>query len=198
MSAQIAFRHLAWLAGIVYAAIPFYWFLIHPLSEHWQRRRQSPFRLVLPLWFLIIAAAAAGTWHWRSNTLYDANILSWTLAAVLFFAGILVYRQIGRFGVARFAGLAEVRPLEHAQQLVTTGMHARVRHPIYLAHLCMFLAWTTASGLEILFLLVPVVLILASAMIRLEERELQRRFGDIYREYARRTPAIVPGFSGFR
>jgi len=188
----ILFLLFAWLAGMVYASIPFYWFLIHPFSEHWQQWKKSPFRLLLPLWFLVIVVACAATWRWHAQSLYAPNVASSAIAVALFVCGLLVYRRIGRFGVARFAGLAEVRPLEHEQLLVTSGMHARVRHPIYLAHLCMFLTWTLSSGLAILYFLSPAVLVLATVMIRLEERELQRRFGEAYRKYSECTPAILP------
>jgi len=124
--------------------------------------------------------------------LYPVNGISLGVAGALLVAGVLVYRQIGRFGVARFAGLVEVRPKEHEQKLIVTGLHGRVRHPIYLAHLCMYLFWTVSSGLFILYVLLPAVLVLAAVMISLEERELYRRFGDAYGEYAKQTPAVLP------
>ncbi len=31
-------------------------------------------------------------------------------------------------------------------------------------------------------------------MIRMEDRELEARFGEAYREYRARVPAVIPGF----
>lgn len=186
------FQSVAWLAGIVYTSIPVSWFAIHPFSNYWQARRKSPYRILLPAWIGILAGIGALTWRWKNLAWYSPGWPQWSIAAALFFCGALVYRQIGRFGLERFSGMAELRPTEHEQILVTTGLHARVRHPIYLAHLCMSLAWTVASGLTVLYLLLPVVAVLGGLMIRQEERELRHRFGDAYRQYASRTPAVMP------
>src|SRR5205823_1778112 len=97
-------------------------------------------------------------------------------ALVLFLSGFSIYRRIGvEFGVANFSGRAEMRPLEVEQKLITTGMHARLRHPIYLAHLCMLLAWTLGSGLQVNYALLVMAFLTGIIMVRLEERELERR-----------------------
>jgi protein-S-isoprenylcysteine O-methyltransferase Ste14 len=75
---------------------------------------------------------------------------------------------------------------------VTTGLHARVRHPIYLAHLCMLLGFTIGSGLSVDYALLGFTLIAGAVMIALEERELERRFGEEWREYKSRSGAIFP------
>jgi protein-S-isoprenylcysteine O-methyltransferase Ste14 len=43
-----------------------------------------------------------------------------------------------------------------------------------------------------LYVLTGVALITGALMIWQEERELERRFGEAYREYRRRVPAILP------
>jgi hypothetical protein len=67
-----------------------------------------------------------------------------------------------------------------------------VRHPIYLGHLLMLLGWSLGSGLAVLYALTAFAIVTGALMIRWEERELERRFGQQYREYKRRVPAIVP------
>jgi len=67
-----------------------------------------------------------------------------------------------------------------------------VRHPIYLAALLMISGWTVASGLLADFILLAWSLIAFPIMIALEERELVARFGEAYREYRKRVPAIIP------
>ena len=75
-----------------------------------------------------------------------------------------------------------------------TGIRSRVRHPIYLAHLCELLAWGVGSGLVVIYGLLVFVAITGAVLIRLEERELERRFGQEYRDYKQRVPAILPVF----
>jgi protein-S-isoprenylcysteine O-methyltransferase Ste14 len=78
------------------------------------------------------------------------------------------------------------------QRLVISGIRARVRHPIYLGHLCEMLAWSLGTGLAVCYGLTAFALVTGAIMIRLEEKELERRFGDQYRQYKGNTRAILP------
>ena len=91
-------------------------------------------------------------------------------------------------------GLGRARTGQHRQQLVTTGIRSRVRHPIYLGHLCEILGWCIGTGLIPLYVLALFAVSTGAVMIRMEDRELEARFGDAYREYRARVPAVVPGF----
>ncbi|HZR27152.1 MAG TPA: methyltransferase [Terriglobales bacterium] len=180
---------VAWIVGIIYSTIPFFWLMVHPFAGFWRRHR-SPFRILLPLWILLWVAVGAATWPWHSVTLY-VTPWTWIAAALFFLAGFSVYRRIrSNLGVHIVLGLAELRPQEHEQKLVTTGMYARTRHPIYLAHLCMLLAWTVGSGLLVNYCLLLSALISGGVMIALEERELAKRFGEQFLEYKRSTRLI--------
>ena len=46
---------VSWMIGIIYSSIPLFWFVIHPLVQRWRRMRRSPYRILLPLWFVIMA-----------------------------------------------------------------------------------------------------------------------------------------------
>ncbi|HEV2113502.1 MAG TPA: isoprenylcysteine carboxylmethyltransferase family protein, partial [Terriglobales bacterium] len=162
----------------------------HPFADLWRRRR-SPLRAIVPFWMLIITSLAAATWQWHSIQLYSSP-WAWIPALGLFGAAISVYRRMpSQFGVANFSGHAELN-VQSERRLVTTGMHARVRHPIYLAHLCTLLAFKIGSGLLVDYGLLVFALVTGAVMILLEECELERRFGDDWREYRSRTGAILP------
>ena len=120
------------------------------------------------------------------------------LAALPFFAlGWRTYRRIfSEFGGRKLSGEAELRPEEHKEQLVTTGLHRDMRHPIYFAHLCNMLGWALGSGLVVNFVLLAISLIVTyPLMITLEERELEKRFGDSYREYKTSVPLFPVPFA---
>ena len=186
-------RILGWLLGLVYATIPSFWLLVHPWTGFWSRRR-SPYRLLLPLWFLLIAVAAIVTWRWRNSTLYHTG-LSWIPALTLFVIGIAIYRGTRpHFKREQMIGRAELQPQSHRQQLVTSGIHGRVRHPVYLAHFCMLLGWAVGTGLGVLYALSVFALLTGIAMVLVEERELERRFGEDFRSYKQRVPAVIPRF----
>lgn len=185
-----------WFTGIVYSSIPLFWFVIHPIAGRWQGMKQSPYRLLLPLWAVMIGALASATWPWHALQIYSQPWM-WLPAFLLLLVGGNTYRRIvPEFGARNFTGETELRPQEHEQTLVTTGLHTRMRHPIYCAHLVMFTAWTLGSGLVVNFVLLALSLFATfPLMIWLEERELERRFGQRYREYKARVPLIpISGF----
>jgi protein-S-isoprenylcysteine O-methyltransferase Ste14 len=80
--------------------------------------------------------------------------------------------------------------------LVTSGIRSRIRHPVYLGHLCEMLGWSIGTGLVVLYALTAFALITGAIMIRLEDAELQQRFGEEYRSYRQRVPAVLPRLRG--
>jgi protein-S-isoprenylcysteine O-methyltransferase Ste14 len=178
------------MVGIVYATIPTLWLLIHPFAESWRSRGTKAGPTIYGTWFLVMVAAGLFTAPWRLFQLYPAT-WSWIAWALLFIAGAMIYRRIGHFGYDNISGRTELEP-ELIQRLVTSGLHSRVRHPIYLAHLLMLTGWALGSGLIVLYALLAVSVITGFFMIRAEDAELERRFGDEYRAYKRRVPAILP------
>lgn len=193
MTVRTAADLVAWVFVCWYATIPSFWLIIHPVPAYW-RKHASPFRVILPAWLMMIVAAGAATWQWRSVKLYDVP-QAWVLF-FLFAATAIVFFRGTRTHITgqQIIGRAEVQPDKHEQKLVTTGMHGRVRHPIYVGHLLMMLGWTVGSGLLVCFVLFAFAVITGVIMIRLEEKELEQRFGDAYREYKKNVPMLIPRF----
>jgi protein-S-isoprenylcysteine O-methyltransferase Ste14 len=54
------------------------------------------------------------------------------------------------------------------------------------------LAWSTGSGLAICWALTGLAMLTGAVMIRLEDDELEKRFGEEYRRYRATTPAVFP------
>jgi protein-S-isoprenylcysteine O-methyltransferase Ste14 len=185
-------RTTGWIACVLYSTIPAFWLLIHPRAEFWRSRRRSPYRILLPVWVAMWIAAAAITAPWRRVLLYK-NPWSWLPAGTLFCVGLLLYRlSHSRFTLAQLGGLPEILG-EHSQQhLVTTGIRAHIRHPVYLGHLCEMLAWSVGTGLAVCWALTAFALVVGAVMITLEDKELEERFGDEYRHYRSTVPAILP------
>jgi protein-S-isoprenylcysteine O-methyltransferase Ste14 len=104
-----------------------------------------------------------------------------------------IYNRAGTgFSAAQLGGLPEVRAGHSEQRLVTTGLRTRVRHPVYLGHLCEMLAWSIGTGLAVCYGLTGLAMISGAIMIRLEDKELEQRFGDQYQRYKSSTPTIWP------
>ena len=75
---------------------------------------------------------------------------------------------------------------------MTAGIRSRVRHPVYLAHLCEMLAWSVGTGLVVCYRLSAFALLTGAVMIRMEDAELAKRFGAAYEAYRERVPAVWP------
>lgn len=187
---------LGWLACVIYSTIPLFWLMVHPRAHRWRAREGSPFRVLVPAWIVMWIGMAALTGPWRRAAFYSTP-WTWAPSALLFAAGIFIYSSSGaHFSWAQLGGLPEVRGNDRAgnqnQRLVTTGIRARIRHPVYLGHLCEMLAWSVGTGLAVCWLLTAFAIVTGAVMIRMEDAELEERFGDEFVAYRRKVPAILP------
>ena len=120
-------------------------------------------RLVPLAWF-------GDGWAWRA------------LGTALAVAGIAVAGA----GFMRFRALGTpVDPTARAETLVTTGIYAHTRNPMYVGMTVAFLGLGLALRSEWLLLLALLMpLILRTLAIGPEERHLEARFGEAWRAYA--------------
>jgi protein-S-isoprenylcysteine O-methyltransferase Ste14 len=190
---MLPWSHLiGWLACVVYSTIPAFWLMIHPFADRWRTRRRSPYILLLPAWLAMWVVVALATRPWREVVLYRAD-WTWIVAALLFLGGLYIYSQSGKsFSAKQLGGLPEVHGANREQHLVTTGIRSQVRHPVYLAHLCEMLAWSVGAGLVVCWALTALATLAGAVMIRMEDAELEKRFGDSYRRYRETVPAVLP------
>lgn len=130
--------------------------------------------------------------------------IMWWLASVLaagefktkfqpLLAVVFMSAGIGMMLVAAFSfykAKTTINPLDpsKASHLITTGMFAFSRNPIYLADLLVLIAWAIWLGnIFNIALLVLFVGYIHRFQIAPEERALGTLFGDVYREYCSRV-----------
>jgi methanethiol S-methyltransferase len=155
-----------------------------------ERRPTLKLRLVSPvLMWLIVAVGVALAFHFvpgralfhrtgLSVAVFALTVVNW----LYFFGSVLaIHRQAARSAAA----------ITH---LVTTGVYAKVRHPIYSADI--LLAWG-------IFLMFPKLQFLVSAIwltiiltiwMKLEESALIAKFGAEYEHYMSATPRFIPRY----
>lgn len=109
--------------------------------------------------------------------------------AVLWCA-LLVAWAIGKMRSAR----TPVSPFESSTRLVTEGPFRFTRNPIYLGGTLSYAGLALLlDRLGPLMLLPGLLATLRRGVIEREERFLQRKFGESYREYQHAVPRWLPG-----
>jgi protein-S-isoprenylcysteine O-methyltransferase Ste14 len=178
--------------GSVYATIPLFWLTVHPLIRRWRAAGRRAYFALLPLWFVYALVAFAIGWRFRHVHLY-ISWMPWVPAVLFFLMGGALY-QAGRQGFERskLIGLAELEPAKHRQELITTGIRARVRHPFYLGHFCELFGWMLGTGSLALAGLLAFSLLSGAIMLHREDAELEQRFGEAFRQYRARVPGFLP------
>ena len=185
-------RIVGWLACVVYSTVPLFWLMIHPFADRWRARKRSPYRVLVPAWIAMWAATAQITAPWRNVVLYRTAWV-WIPAVLLFALGLFIYSRSGKnFSAKQLGGLPEVQGNHREQRLATGGIRSRIRHPLYAAHLCQMAAWSIGSGLAVCWGLTAFAIVTGALMIRMEDKELEQRFGDAYRLYRNSVPAVIP------
>lgn len=107
-------------------------------------------------------------------------IMVMVVSNLLFWGGILIIARGWRL-IHRGQG-----------ELVTEGIYRHVRHPQYLGLLLiivgLLIQWPTIISL----VMAPILLWSYVRLARREEREMEARFGQAYRDYTARVPAFIP------
>ena len=113
-------------------------------------------------------------------------------AAVLIAAGCLLgFAALREFRAAH----THVEPWKPTSALVVSGIFRLLRNPMYvgLGLLAAGVAFVLGSDWTIA-MLVPGVLLIHYGVVRREERYLEAKFGDVYRQYKAAVPRYgVPG-----
>jgi protein-S-isoprenylcysteine O-methyltransferase Ste14 len=188
---MMALRTVGWIVSIVYSTVPALWLLLHSHARKIGRVK-TPLMVAGPIWFSLWVMMGLVTRPWRQVVLYSTR-WAWVAAAPIFALGFTLYVLAKRrFTADQLLGRTEFHPHLHEQRLVTSGIRGYVRHPVYLGHFCELLAWSIGTGLVVVYAMTIFAVMTGLAMVRREDRELEERFGDEYRDYRHRVPALLP------
>lgn len=135
---------------------------------------------------VVALGAAAGMWAGIDPTL--PAVPGWhSTGLVCGLAGLLLMAAAAWTMHRQRTTLDPTRP-ERARSLVTRGVFAHSRNPIYLADALMLLGWALwlAQPTALLWL-AGFVAWIDRVQIAAEEAALERRFGDAYRAYCARV-----------
>lgn len=106
--------------------------------------------------------------------------------------GFLQYRWAGTYRITRAGGppgFSQGRPVE----LVTTGIYAYTRNPMYLGHLIFLVGLSLVTRSPLALALTAGLLRWFDERARQDHRRLATMFGARYEEYAAHVPRWLPG-----
>ena len=190
-------KALHWIIAIVLTfemPVPVYWLVLHGPVEFWRKQGRVAYLVG------VLIAWGGGGWllyHFRRELFagpwFDAPP-AWAIAVglALIAADFWILARVEvTLGGRRLVGQAE---LTGTGELATCGLYERVRHPRYLGMMAAVLGGCVLVGSPRLWAVAGVWWIAALGIIRLEERELRRRFGPAYAAYTKLVPMLVPRF----
>lgn len=114
------------------------------------------------------------------------DVVPWSVGGLIILIGLALIAT----GISNFARAETPVPTNRpTRNLVTTGIHAWSRNPIYVG---MFLVYVgigiAARSAWTVLLTLPLAFTIRYGVIAREEAYLERRFGEVYRDYKTRVP----------
>ena len=106
--------------------------------------------------------------------------------------GYLQYRLAGTYRITRAGGppgMSQGQP----ERLVTTGVYAHTRNPMYMGHMVFLTGLTLATRSPLSLAVTAGLVHWFDERARADHRRLITIFGKPYREYAARVPRWLPG-----
>jgi protein-S-isoprenylcysteine O-methyltransferase Ste14 len=109
---------------------------------------------------------------------------------------VLAGELIRLWGVHHIGSVSRTRS-ERLGPLIDHGPFAMVRNPLYIGNILLWMGFAVSARLP---WLAPVILVLLAleyhAIVRWEERLLESRMGESYRQYLQRVPRWLPNLLG--
>jgi protein-S-isoprenylcysteine O-methyltransferase Ste14 len=140
---------------------------------------------VLPPAIVAIVMAVGWGIQWLVPLVLPSSQMAAGIALASTLAAMMLL--IGAVSALRKAGIA-IEPWQPSSALVTSGVFAVSRNPVYLAFLCAQAGFAWWLGIGWWLVLVPVSwFCLDRFQVRREERYLTRIFGKAYSDYQRRV-----------
>jgi protein-S-isoprenylcysteine O-methyltransferase Ste14 len=143
--------------------------------------------VLLPLFFLAVFIP--------SPPLFENPTLALAVGLSVAFLGQLI--RGGTIGFVYIIRGGQNRRV-HAETLVTGGIFAHARNPLYIGNILVSVGMGMASNSVVFFVFISALIIfIYEAIVRAEENFLRNKFKGDFDLYAKRVNRWIPNFSGF-
>jgi len=130
--------------------------------------------------------------------LYPVPELSWilfsnNLIGVIIGIAIIIPCTIIVIKAVKDGGKEHMKPLKDTK--LHGGIYQHIRHPGLIGEMpCYIGIGFFINSIFIIVLMVLFVMLYSPIYIHFEDMDLEKRFGDVYRQYKKRTGALIPKF----
>ncbi|MEP0712212.1 isoprenylcysteine carboxylmethyltransferase family protein [Algoriphagus sp.] len=157
------------------------------MAYKWYRLAYSLISLVLFMGIMIQALLIPKTVLIPKSDLTD--YLGYMLAG---FGTIIAMKSGKSYSLSQFFGFTPVA--KRAQELVISGLYARVRHPLYAGLVLIFVGYFLFAGTLSAAIHLGCLVLYLPIGIYFEEKNLVIQFGEAYLRYRKEVPVIIPKF----
>jgi protein-S-isoprenylcysteine O-methyltransferase Ste14 len=140
---------------------------------------------------VFLAVWAADSFFLHTSTFLSDYLSLWVRLLIL---GLALTAALLLFKSGHVVVSHEERP----RGVMVTGAFRYVRHPLYLASILTYLGLTVSTMSLFSFVLLVGIFIFHNYIAGYEEKLLEKRFGEEYRGYKKRTGKWVPRIRGER
>ncbi|WP_425636652.1 methyltransferase family protein [Algoriphagus yeomjeoni] len=106
------------------------------------------------------------------------------------FGTIIATKSSKNYSIKRFLGINPAQ--NESEELITTGLYSKVRHPLYAGLVLIFLGYFIFAGTISSVVHLGCLLLYLPFGIYFEEQNLVVQFGEAYQKYKSSVPAVIP------
>jgi protein-S-isoprenylcysteine O-methyltransferase Ste14 len=104
---------------------------------------------------------------------------------------VMTSRSLKEISFSSFLGLSR-KDIESTDSLVIRGIYGKMRHPLYLGLILIFLGYFLVSGTVGALIHLSCLIGYLPFGIYFEEKNLLKKYGNAYSDYQKSVPAILP------
>ena len=163
------------------------------IIDRWGKEGYARIFNITSILTLLIAFLSMNFWDWAYFVRQPAMIqpVLFIVGIILALSGVILATMASR--VISVSTVADMRT-DRKAELVTDGIYSRIRHPLYLATVLVFLAlaFIYPFSVVVVFSLCMIAYTIIGAYF--EERKLMKHYGVEYIEYKETAGFILPRF----
>lgn len=184
------------IAIMLLAAIPaaiLFWLMVHPFTRFWRRLGKTKTYILLGAVAAVVMASMVALRRLLLSADFGFSLPLFVIGLLfLVVSGVLLKKLRQKLTLKALVGVPELSPESGRGSLITDGVYAKIRHPRYTQMTLALFGYALIANYPAVYGAFAIWIVGIYAVTVLEERELEERFGQPYRDYRARVPRFWP------